>query len=75
MPEDLSYLLETPSEEETQRVRAAVEAECVRAICTYLTEVADTMDANSLETLTPAALRAMAATLNQRLENDENQAN
>lgn len=75
MPEDLSYLLETPSEEETERVRAAVEAECVRAICTYLTEVADAMEQNSLECLSPAALRAMAETLNQRLENGENKTN
>lgn len=71
MPEDLSYLLETPSEEETERVRAAVEAECVRAICTYLTEVADTMEQNSLECLSPVALRAMAETLQQRINNDE----
>jgi hypothetical protein len=72
MPEDLSYLLETPSEEEEQRVREAVEAECMRAIATYLNEVADTMDANGIETLNAASLRAMADQFNQRLTQDDN---
>ena len=75
MPVDLSYLTELPSEAQEAAVQKAVEQECIRAIVTYLTEVADTMDANSLETLTPAALRAMAATLNQRIETNDETAN
>jgi len=75
MPVDLSYLTELPSEAQEAAVQKAVEQECIRAIVTYLTEVADTMDANSLETLTPGALRAMAATLNQRIETNDETAN
>ena len=68
---DLSYLSEQPSEAQEAAVQKAVEQECIRAIVTYLTEVADTMDANNLETLNPASLRAMADALNQRLSSDE----
>ena len=74
MPEDLSYLLETPSEEEEQRVRAAVEAECLRAISTYLKEVATTMDTNNIPHITADNLRSMADTLFIRInENDKNE--
>ena len=75
MPVDLSYLSEIPSEAQEDAVKKAVEAECIRAISTYLNEVADTMDANSIEFLNSASLRAMAEELSKRLENDENQAN
>jgi len=71
MPVDLSYLTELPSEAQEAAVQKAVEQECIRAIVTYLTEVADTMDANKIETLNPASLRAMADALNQRLSPDE----
>lgn len=67
---DLSYLSEIPSEAQEDAVKKAVEAECIRAISTYLTEVADTMDANSIEFLNSASLRAMAEELSKRLEND-----
>ena len=67
---DLSYINEQPSEAQEDAVKKAVEAECIRAISTYLTEVADTMDANSIEFLNSAALRAMAEELSKRLEND-----
>ena len=73
MPEDLSYLLETPSEEEAQRVRQAVEAECLRAISTYLIEVADTMDANGIESIGSVALRAMSEELTQRTNNAQDE--
>lgn len=73
MPEDLSYLLETPSPEEEERVRKAVEAECIRAIGNYLVEVSETMEKNSIECLNPATLRAMAEQFTNRLETyDEN---
>jgi hypothetical protein len=73
MPEDLSYLLSKPTEEEEQKVREAVQEECLRAIIQYLTEVADTLDANSIETLNVPTLRAMAQELANRLtENGEN---
>ena len=75
MPVDLSYLTELPSEAQEDAVRKAVEQECIRAISTYLTEVADTLDANKIESLTPDALRAMASVLNQRLETNDEPAN
>jgi hypothetical protein len=73
MPEDLAYLLETPSEEEEQRVRAAVEAECLRAISAYLEEVATAMDANGIESIGSVALRAMSEALTQRTNNDQDE--
>ena len=66
----LSYINEQPSEAQEDAVKKAVEAECIRAISTYLTEVADTMDANSIEFLNSVSLRAMAEELSKRLEND-----
>ena len=73
MPEDLSYLLSKPTEEETQRVRAAVEAECLRAISTYLEEVATAMDANGIESIGSVALRAMSEALTQRTNNAQDE--
>ena len=64
---DLSYINEQPSEAQEEAVQKAVEYECLRAIVTYLTEVADTMDANQIETLNVPSLRAMAAELSNRL--------
>ena len=73
MVQDLSYLTEQPSEAQEEAVQKAVEFECIRAIITYLTEVADTMDANQIETLNVPSLRAMAEQLSNRLpENGEN---
>ena len=68
MPVDLSYLTELPSEAQEDAVRKAVEQECIRAIATYLSEVADAMETNGIETLNAPSIRAMAETLNQRLE-------
>jgi hypothetical protein len=65
---DLSYLSEQPSEAQEEAVKKAVEAECMRAIATYLNEVADTMEANQIESLSADALRAMAEQFTQRLE-------
>jgi hypothetical protein len=67
---DLSYINEIPSEAQEEAVQKAVEFECLRAIVTYLTEVADAMDANQIETLNVPSLRAMAAELSNRLPND-----
>jgi hypothetical protein len=72
---DLSYINDQPSEAQEDAVRKAVEAECVRAIATYLNEVADTMEANGIESLNVPSLRAMAEQFNQRLNNDGNQTN
>ena len=70
---DLSYINEIPSEEQEKAVQQAVEFECLRAIVTYLTEVADAMDANQIETLNVPSLRAMAQELANRLpKNGEN---
>jgi hypothetical protein len=70
MTVDLSYINEIPSEAQEEAVQKAVEYECLRAIVTYLTEVADAMDANQIETLNVPSLRAMAAELSNRLPND-----
>jgi hypothetical protein len=64
---DLSYINELPSEATEEAIAAAVEAECLLAITTYLTEVADTMDKHNIETLNVATLRSMVNTLNDRL--------
>lgn len=72
-PEDLSYLLSKPTDEEENRVRAAVEAECIRAISVYLDEIATTMEAQSINCLNSATIRAMSAEMKKRLEtNDQN---
>jgi hypothetical protein len=67
---DLSYLAEAPSEAQEEAVREAVEKECLRAISTYLTEVAATMDTNNIPHITADNLRSMASTLFIRI--DEN---
>jgi hypothetical protein len=67
---DLSYLTELPSEAQEKAVQQAVEFECIRAIVQYLTEVADTLDANSIETLNVPTLRAMAQELSNRIPKD-----
>jgi hypothetical protein len=68
---DLSYINEQPSEAQEEAVKKAVEQECIRAIATYLNEVADTMDANNIETLNAASLRAMADQFTNRLETND----
>ena len=70
MVQDLSYLASQPSEEQEKAVQQAVEFECIRAIIQYLTEVADTLDANSIETLNVPTIRAMAQELSNRLPED-----
>jgi hypothetical protein len=67
---DLSYINEVPSEAQEEAVKKAVEAECMRAIAVYLTEVADTMETNNVETLNVPTLRAMAEQFTNRLNND-----
>jgi hypothetical protein len=73
MVQDLSFIHEKTSEAQEEAVQKAVEFECIRAIVTYLTEVADTLDANKIETLNVPTIRAMAEQLSNRLpENGEN---
>jgi hypothetical protein len=69
---DLSYIHETPSEAQEEAVRQAVEQECLRAISTYLEEVATTMDTNNIPHITAEDLRAMASTLFIRIGDDQN---
>ena len=70
---DLSYIHESPSEAQEEAVKKAVEQECIRTLVTYLTEVANAMDANSIQSIDSADLRAMANELSKRLEaNEEN---
>jgi hypothetical protein len=71
---DLSYINEQPSEAQEEAVKKAVETEVLRAIATYLIEVADAMDLNEIETLNSVALRAMADQFTNRIHNDKNQA-
>ena len=71
---DLSYINEQPSEAQEEAVKKAVETEVLRAIATYLIEVADAMDLNEIETLNSVALRAMAEQFTNRIHNDKNQA-
>jgi len=71
---DLSYINEMPSDAQEEAIKKAVEEQCMLSIITYLTEVADTMDANNIETLNAASLRAMADQLNQRLTTNEESA-
>ena len=70
---DLSYMAEQPSEAQEDAVRQAVETECIRAISSYLVEVADAMDANGIESIGSVALRAMAEQFTHRINNDENE--
>ena len=63
---DLSYINELPSEATEEAIAAAVEAECLLAITTYLTEVADTMDKHNIETLNVVTIRSMVDTLKER---------
>ena len=74
MIQDLSFIHEKTSEEQEEAIKQAIVNECYRSIATFLTEVADTMDANSIETLDVPSLRAMAAeTFNRITENAQNQ--
>jgi len=70
---DLSYIHESPSEAQEEAVKKAVEQECIRTLVTYLTEVANAMDANEIKTIDSSDLRAMASELSKRLENGENE--
>jgi hypothetical protein len=65
---DLGYINETPSEEQEAAIKQAVEEQVLKAIANYLNEVADTMEANKIESLSSDALRAMAAQFTKRLE-------
>jgi len=76
MVQDLSYIHEQPSGVLEEAIKQAVEEQCLKAIANYLNEVADTMEANKIESLSADALRAMAAQFDHRLEeltNEENQ--
>jgi hypothetical protein len=73
MVQDLSYINEQPSEALEEAIKQAVEEQCLKAIANYLTEVADTMEANKIVSLSAEALRAMSATFTNRLENGENE--
>jgi hypothetical protein len=65
---DLSYINEQPSEALEEAIKQAVEEQCLKAIASYLNEVADAMGANKIESLSVEALRAMAEQFTQRLE-------
>ena len=72
---DFSYMQDQPSETQEQAIMKAIERECLRAISTYLTEVADKMESSNIETLNIPTLRAMAQELtNRNMTNEENNA-
>lgn len=64
---DLSYINEQPSEAQEEAVQKAVEKECLKAIGLYLTQIADTMDAQKIETLNVPTIRAMAQEMETRV--------
>jgi hypothetical protein len=66
---------EQPSEAQEEAVKKAVEKECLRDIFTYLTEVADTMESNGIETLNVPSLRAMANQFSDRINDGESETN
>ena len=68
MPVDLSYLSEIPSEAQEQAVQRAIEKECLVAIAIYLNQIADTMTAQSIETLNVPTIQAMAKEMETRAE-------
>ena len=73
MVQDLSFIHEKTPEEQETAIKQAIVNECYRSIATFLTEVADTMEANSIETLNVPSLRAMAAeTFNRVTEDAQN---
>jgi predicted RecB family endonuclease len=70
MVQDLSYLQDLasqPSEDQEQAVQNAVNEACINSIVKYLTEIADTMESNSIESLNTATIRAMAQEMSNRL--------
>lgn len=71
---DLSYINEQPSEAQEEVIKQAIANECLRAIVTYLTEVATTMEANNIGSINSVTIRAMADELSKKLlEDGENQ--
>ena len=72
---DLAFIHEKTTEEDEQRIRAAIEQECLKSIFLYLTQLADLMDSGNLPDLTAEHLRAMAEVMKVRSEgNEENNA-
>ena len=55
-------------------MKKAIEQECIRAIASYLNEVATTMEGNGIETLNVATLRGMAQQFTNRIDDEKNKA-
>jgi len=64
---DLSYINEQPSEAQEAAVQKAVEKECLKAIAMYLTQIAETMQNQNIETLNVPTLQAMAQEMETRV--------
>jgi hypothetical protein len=60
---------QTTYTEDELALKQAVEDACMKAIVGYLTEVADTMTANSMVAITATDLRAMADAMQARINN------
>ena len=56
---DLSYLNEIPSDAQEKAIQDAVNQACIDSLVKFLTEVADTMETNNIESLNVPTLRAM----------------
>ena len=63
---DLSYINDQPSDAQEQAIQEAVNEACLNAIIQYLTEVAEAMEANDIQTLNLATLHAMTAELKNK---------
>ena len=72
---DLAFIHEKTTEEDEQRIRAAIEAECYKSIYLYLTQLADLVENQSLPDLTAEHLRAMAEVMKVRSEGNEEDSN
>ena len=68
---DLAFIHEKTTEEDEQRIRAAVEQECLKSIYMYLTQLADAMEVNNLPPLDAVNLRGMAEVMKVRSEGNE----
>jgi hypothetical protein len=64
---DLAYLAEQTSEAQENAIQEAVNEACLNAIIQYLTEMAEAMEANDIQTLNLATLQAMTAELRNKI--------
>ena len=64
---DLSYVNEQMSEEQETIMLSVIAEACLNSIATYMSQLADTMETNAIETLNVPTIRAMATELQTRI--------